>query len=325
MIMSNTSLRLLALSLAALSLAGCASGPELQHGKNTPAVFKSIPARNIAAIRKVSPTQAILIDVLANPQAPQPIEVHIPGPAGTLTGSWTPGHGNDAIILNSVGLNLGGNIGGALMAAGAAVAYHDTHPAAGDRRTGVLPVINEPTLDLYRPLTAEEQATPLTQQKALIQEEVGLIMAIRNGHEDKTCDFGPCTMLLNNFKPGEPPVYYAMRYEGRMQVSMGNGGFQETDPLPSLRAPSGLPIGDNGFITFGIDPLTGWANVLPGLLPDNAYWSQDKMAVLIAKYPPAANWYAVFDTPVQGGKPGEVLWTVMKGGKVVATARLVTP
>jgi len=323
--MKTHSLHLTIVSMALLALGGCASGPEIQTGKTTPAVFKTIPDRNIAAIRKAVPTQAILLDVLSHPDAPQPLDVHIPGPAGTLTGSWASGGGNGALADGTLGLIAGGPIGGALMALGAATAYHDSHPAAGDRRAGVMPVLSEPTLDLYRPLTHDEQATPLNDQTPLIKEEVGLIMSIRDGHEDKTCDFGPCTMLLNNFKAGEKPAYYGMRYEGRMQVAMGHGGLQETDPLPSVRAPSGVPIGDNGFIRFGIDPLTGWANVLPGLLPDNAYWSQDKMAALLVKYPVAANWYAVFNTPVQGGKPGEVLWTVMKGGKVVSTARLVTP
>ena len=318
-------LRLAALSIALVILAGCASGPELQTGKSTPAVFKTLPERNVAAIRKTRPTQAILIDMLAHPQAPQPLVVPIPGPAGTLTGAWVSGDGLNAVALSSAGLNIGGNIGGALMALGAATAYHDNHPAAGDRRDGVMPVLSEPTLDLYRPLTPEEQATPLTEQKALIREEIDLIMAVRDGHEDKTCDFGPCIMLLNTLKPDEKPTYYAMRYKGRMQSVLGHGGFEMSDPLPSLRAPSGVPIGDNGFITFGIDPWTGWANVLPGLLPGNAYWSQDKMAALLAKYPAASHWYAVFDTPVEGGKPGEVLWTVMKGGNVVGTARLVVP
>lgn len=316
---------MLAHSLSLLALAGCAIGPEIQSGKMTPAVFKTIPERNLAAIRKTVPSQAILLDVLAHPDAPQPLDVHIPGPAGTMTGSWAPGSGNNALVASTAGISLGGNIGGALLALGAATAYHDSHPEAGDRREGVMPVLNEPTLDLFRPLTPTEQATPLLQQDALLKEEAHLIMAIRDGHEDKTCDFGPCIMLRNNVEPGQAPVYYGMRYEGRMQESIGHGGREETDPLPSLRAPAGVPMGDNGFITFGIDPLTGWANVLPGLLPDNAYWSQDKMAALLAKYPPAADWYAVFDTPVDGGKPGEVLWTVMKGGKVVGTARLVTP
>lgn len=323
--MPNHSLRLTVLSLALLTLVGCASGPELQSDKTTPAVFKTIPESNITTLRKNIPTEAIVFDVLAHPDASQPLDVRIPGPAGTMTGSWASGGGNNALVESTSGVALGGNIGGALLALGAATAYHNGHPAAGDRREGFMPVLNAPTLDLFRPLTPEEQARSLNNQDPLIKEEVGLIMAIRNGHEDKTCDFGPCTMLLNNFKAGEKPVYYGLRYEGRMQVTMGHGGLQETDPLPSLRAPEGVPIGDNGFIRFGIDPLTGWANVLPGLLPDNAYWSQDKQAALLAKYPPAAGWYAVFDTPVQGGKPGEVLWTVMKGGKVVSTARLVMP
>jgi len=50
-----------------------------------------------------------------------------------------------------------------------------------------------------------------------------------------------------------------------------------------LQAPAGLPIGDNGFIGFGIDAWTGWANMLPGLLPDNAYWSQDNMECIMLK------------------------------------------
>ncbi len=322
--MKKPFLRLSAFSLVLLSLAGCASGPEIQTGKTTPAVFKTIPERNLAAIRKSLPTQAILFDLLAHPDAPQPLDVHIPGPAGTMTGSWAPGGGNSALAATSMGLGIGGQIGGALLALGAATAYHDSHPAAGDRREGLMPVLSEPTLDLYRPLTPEEQATPLTQQKALLKEEVGLIMAIRDGHEDKDCDFGPCAMLRNNLKAGEPPVYYSLRYENPGILYVGGGGVQVTDRRPSLEAPAGVPMGDNARITFGIDSWTGWANVLPGLLPDNAYWSQEKMDALVAKYPPAARWYGVFNTPVPG-KPGEVLWTVMQGGKVVGTARLVTP
>jgi len=323
--MSLSHLRPAALSLWVLVLAGCATGPEIQSGKTTPAVFKTIPARNIAAIRKAVPTQAILLEVLAHPGAPQPLDVHIPGPAGTMTGSWASGDGNDALVDTTAGLALGGKIGGALLALGAATAYHDNHPKPGDRREGVMPVLDEPTLDLFRPLTPEEQATPLSDQKALLKEEVGLIMAIRNGHEDKNCDFGPCAMLQNNYTSGEPTSYYNLHYENPGILYIGSGGIQVTDRAPQFDAPAGLPIGDNALITFGIDSWTGWANVLPGLLPDNAYWSKDKQRALLAKYPPAAHWYAVFDTPVDGGKPGQVLWTVMKGGKVVGTARLVTP
>jgi hypothetical protein len=311
--------------MALLALGGCASGPEIQTGKTTPAVFKTIPDRNITTLRKNVPTEAIVFDVLAHPDAPQPLDVHIPGPAGTMTGSSAPSNGNAALADSTLGLTAGGPIGGILMLLGAATAYHDSHPAPGNVREGVMPVLSEPTLDLFRPLTPEEQAIPLKQQKALFKEEVGLIMAIRDGHEDKTCQAGPCAMLLNNFKAGEKPSYYSLRYQNPTLLGMGDGGIQVTDKAPMLQAPAGVPIGDNGFIGFGIDAWTGWANVLPGLLPDNAYWSQDKMAALLVKYPPAANWYAVFNTPVQGGKPGEVLWTVMKGGKVVSTARLVTP
>jgi hypothetical protein len=95
--MKTHSLRLTVLSMALLALGGCASGPEIQTGKTTPAVFKTVPEGNIAAIRKSVPTQAILIDVLANPDAPQPLDVHIPGAAGTLTGSWASGGGNGAM------------------------------------------------------------------------------------------------------------------------------------------------------------------------------------------------------------------------------------
>ena len=154
-----------------------------------------------------------------------------------------------------------------------------------------------------------------------MKEEVDLIVAIRNGHPEPQCEHVPCYALQATYKPG-PLAYHTFRPEDPALRYTGQGGLQVTDKKPTFEAPAGLPIGDNGYINFGIDSRAGLANILPGLLPDNAYWSQAKMAALVAKDPAAAHWYAVFNTP-DPAHPGQVLWTVMHAGQVVDTAQIL--
>jgi len=215
----------------------------------------------------------------------------------------------------------GGPIGGLALALGALTAgSHEVH----DVRLGVMPVVSEPTLDFYRPLTALDRSIPLRKQSALYDEEVGIIAAV-NHTKVSMCLRTPCIHFNVTYSAGAVPVEYQALPFNSGGIRQLPGGFS-VELIDGVKyAPNGLPIGDNGYMVFGIDHPSGLALVLPGVLPGNAYYSEAKLAALTARDPAAANWYAVFNTPVQGGKPGEVLWTVMKGGKVVGAARLVAP
>lgn len=323
------------LSASLGALGGCASSPTptYQSGRDTPADFQSIPSSNMEILKNKVPTQYLAMSVFSHPGANAPIEVHLSSPPGTMTAEVKTVHGgggqagrNSALSSVDMGLITGGPIGGLLLAIGTAQAVHNRGTVTIEKnvRQGVMVVPSEPTLDLYRPLTPEERSIPLDKQDAILQEEAGLIVAIRDGHPyTKNCEYKHCYKVLQTYKNGAEPSWYDFLPENASLISIGNGGIQFFDKDAAKQVPHGLAVGDNGFINFGIDSLSGWADVLPGVLPDNAYWSQEKMADLIKRDPAAAHWYAVFNTPVPGGKPGDVVWTVMHQGKVVGTGKIV--
>ena len=317
------SIFLAAVLSAAVLMGGCA-GPELQKGRTTPAVFEKIPASNLSAIRKAKPTLALVLDVIGQPAGQKtPVTVRLSQPGGTLSGGYETGNKLSALSDVTLGIGIAGKIGGALATMGTAEAIAANNPGSMGRRLGFLPVVSEPTLDFYRPLTKEEQAIALLKQQALFSEETGLISAVRHGVVPKQCDFGPCIDLLATYSPNAPEARYTFRPENPALLSVGDGGTLMTDRAERFKIPDGLPVGDNGFIQYGIDLYSGMAVVLPGVLPGNTYYSEEKLADLVKRYPAAAHWYAVFNQPTPGGKPGQVTWTVMREGQVVGTGEIV--
>lgn len=308
---------------SAFLMGGCA-GPVVQTGRTTPAVFNTVPKSNLAVIQKNNPTLALALQVMEIPPGkPSHVIVKLSEPNGTLNGGYQTGNKLNALADVSLGIGIAGKIGGALATVGTAEAVAANNPASMGRRLGVLPVVSEPTLDFYRPLTKEEQSVPLLKQHALFSEEIGLISAVREGVVPKQCDFGPCIDLLATYTADAPAARYTYRPENPGLRGVGDGGVEVTDRAERFKIPAGLPVGDNGFIQYGIDVYSGMAKVLPGVLPGNAYYSEKKLADLVKRYPAADNWYAVFNQPTPGGKPGQVTWTVMRQGRVVGTGEIV--
>lgn len=327
-----TKLHLAAALAAALALGGCASAPApytFQNGRNTPADFHGdIPANNLTFLTNNTPTQAIALHTIEHPGETAPYVVKVPGPAGTLHADVASNH--EGAGLTAAGINAGGLAGAVVSAIGVATAAKD-HMQQEEHwvRLGFMPVVAEPTLDFWRWPTAQELATPLTEQGPLLAEEREIIRVVGGDYPVPTCGAsGPCVRVLTVYRSGDP-VQTTVLHFGKTKATAryvmrfaGSGNLLRHNAQEAQDAPNGVPIGDNGIVQYGIVGTSGLAYVVPGVLPDNAYWSQAKMAALVAKDPAVAHWYAVFNTP-DPAHPGQVLWTVMHAGKVVGTAQIV--
>ena len=313
---------ILALALGAAALSGCATGP--QNAQQTLAGIASsnatvvrpapVTAQLIDKIAVQRPTQAMLLDVLRAPATEHDVAVSIPGPAGTLVG--TQASARHARGIEGAGaVAVGGKLG--VFMGVTALLMGD-----GSTRTGTLPVLTEPTLDFYRPLSAAELQTPLQGQGPLFQSEVDVVSALHNG-KPATFMGSPCLDLhFDHFAPGAGTVLHFFRYS-RANVVQGPGYFIVHDSYGAQFAQKGLPIGDNGYILFGIEPDEGMAFVQPGELPNNAYFSVSKLQLLEKKDPDIRNWYAVFN--VAGGKKPGTQWAVVHDDKLVSMAHFVVP
>jgi hypothetical protein len=311
---------------AAMSLGGCGAIPQNAsaglagaiQGNDLPVQPKALSAQTRQTIAEQLPTQALLLDVLDHPGTS--VTTRVPPLKGTLRGkAEVAGNGNAALAANAAGVAAGGNIGGVAQALGALVAGNHS---VNNVRTGFMADISEPTLDFYRPLTEKEKATPVRLLGSLYDEELGIVAALNDG-KSQMCMRTPCVDMKIQFGPNSPEIGIQLVPYNSGAIAHGPGWFQLVAPDEKLHAPDFLPIGDNGNILFGIDPNAGMALVLPGVLPQNAYFSEEKLAALVAKDPAIANWYAVFNTPKPGSKHGEVEWTVARGGQVIGRGEIV--
>lgn len=312
------------LAVAAL-MSGCASAPQnaaqslqrMKEGAGLPTNHvDSFSEREIAALAKQRPTEAFLLSVLASPS--KTVKLQMEGAAGVIPvqGEGEPTHQQKMSGLGAVssGIAVGGKLGAASIVSGLLM---DSGKEA--RREGFMPTTTEPTLDFYRPLTPEERQTPLNQQASLYQEELNLLAAILDGKQ-ASCFGVPC-MKINWSHLHTGAWHQQDFYDYPAAFDPTHGGFLVTNDYVANFAEKALPVGDNGFMQLGIDPETGWAIVQPSMLPDNAFYSIEKLDALVKRHPFAANWYAVFNTPAPDGKFG-VVWTVVHQGKIVGTGEI---
>lgn len=146
----TSSRRVFAVGLAtALILGGCASVPP---GQMHPTATNLSPGM-INKVAKIVPTQSLAMMAMMYPNHPDTF-IKLSHPAGTMNGGVAASQQDRTSAASAVtmGVGLGGPLGVALMLLGTAQTYHNNHPKAAGIRYGVLPVVSEPTLDLYRTL-----------------------------------------------------------------------------------------------------------------------------------------------------------------------------
>ena len=313
-----------ALLVAALAaLGGCASVPQnaAQSFARMQGAADSLPTEpkstlsqsDLHALAAQLPTEALLRMVLQS-QDGKPVILKLAQPAGYMPGAdegaLTQEQRDARLAAVTAGVSAGGRIGGATVIAGLLIGVGNN-----TERYGVMPVVNQPTLDFYRPLTPSEQKMPLRGQSALYQEELDIIAALHDGRQ--TSCLGVQCMKID-WKPlGDHSWAHQNLYDYPL-MRVGEGGFFFRSNWVAQFSPKGVPVGDNGLMALGIDSSTGWAVVLPSMLPDNTYFSPEKLAALARKYPQIGHWYAVFNAPVSPGS-SKYVWTVMHEGKIVGT------
>ncbi len=324
-IMSNFSVRIATLSLTLLTLGGCAASYQAELAQMKPSVFHPIPQENLETLRKAAPVMALAIQVMQQDRngLHTPVTLTLDKLPGTMNGHQ-PVNRLQAQANTSLGVALGGPIGGIFDFLGVAQTYQNNHPKPEHIRYGYMADLSQPTLEFFRTLTPEEQSTPLLQLHALYGEEVGLISAVREGVPKAQCppEQKPCIELLAQYSATGPASRYPFFPQDRKQRRMGGGGLGYLDQNEKALIPTDVPVGDNGLIYYGVDGSTGIAFVFPGVLPGNAYYSVDKVNDLAKRDPAVSKWYAVFNTPTPG-VPGTFTWTVMHEGQVVGTGDIV--